>query len=87
MGDDNNKASKDFIGENSPSLTNAQAELLRIYSSIKARKLLQIEEIEEHLLPLVSNHPELNRVLDIVRSWKPELNHDGGEELEGSHIL
>lgn len=55
------------------------SEIYQIYTNIKVRKFHQIEQIEEVLLPLLSEHPELNRVLDIVRAWKPQLEPEEGK--------
>ena len=64
---------------------NDMVEIVRIYNQIKIRKIRDIESIENTLNPLVSEHPELQSVLDIVSTWKPKLTE--GDKCESGNIL
>ncbi len=64
---------------------NDMVEIARIYNQIKIRKIRDIETIENALNPLLSEHPELQSVLDIVQGWKPQLTE--GDKGESGNIL
>jgi len=44
----------------------------RIYNKIKKRKNERISEIENIVTPLLSEHPELARVINILQELKPK---------------
>lgn len=58
-------------------------ELFEVYNQIKLRKLKQIEYIESVLVPILSEHPEVKGVLDIIEKWKPKT---GQIKHESSHL-
>lgn len=63
------------------------ADVDRIYTRIKRRKLQRIEEIENILAPLLNEHPEVGRVLEIICGWKPAFSTLQEDDIESGNIL
>jgi len=57
----------------------------KIYLRIQKRKIKQITEIEEILIPLQKDYPQIKKVLDILQSWKPKLGYEGRGVRKGIH--
>ncbi len=59
-------------------------EILSVYNKIKHRKLEQIKTIESILYPIVSEYPEVQKVLEIIEKWKPRIKNSEGGHLQKS---
>jgi hypothetical protein len=58
--------------QNNTMIAEQVSDIQKIHNRIKVRKIRQIKEIEETLKPLIKEHSEINKVLDIIKSWEPE---------------